>query len=113
MTDPQESQESHESHQEFSRRIGAKESRKLKARQGKDKGMWFGLGAMGTVGWSIVIPTLVGALLGRWLDGRLQGTVSWTLMLLLVGLAIGCLNAYHWVHKQGGTIGRSQDDDKH
>jgi len=107
MTDP------HESHEEFSRRIGAKESRKLKARQRKDKGMWFGLGAMGTVGWSIVIPTLVGALLGRWMDARLQGTVSWTLMLLLIGLAIGCLNAYHWVRKESKTIRRTRDDDQH
>ena len=105
MSDP------HDSHEEFSRRIGAKEKRKLRARCGKDKGMWFGLGMMGTVGWSVVTPTLVGALVGRWLDSRLQDTVSWTLTLLLIGLAIGCLNAYYWVRKASGTIRRRHDDD--
>ncbi len=101
----------HESHEKFSERIGAKEARKLRARKAKGKGLWFGLGTTGVVGWSIVVPTIVGALLGRWLDARLQGTVSWTLTLLLIGLALGCLNAYYWVRKQSGTIRQTEEDD--
>jgi ATP synthase protein I len=97
---------------EFSRRIAAREARKLRARGEKDKGIWFGLGMMGTVGWSVAIPTVLGALLGRWLDARLHDTVSWTLMLLLLGLAAGCLNAYHWVRREGKNIhGADKDDD--
>jgi len=100
------------SHQkEFSRRIEANETRKVRARGEKDKGLWFGLGMMGTVGWSVTVPTLVGVLLGRWLDARYEDTVSWTLTLLLVGLLAGCLNAYHWVRREGDRIRRRGGDD--
>lgn len=98
---------------EFSRRIGASESRKVRARRERDRSLWFGLGMMGTVGWSVAVPTLLGALLGRWLDARYEDTVSWTLTLLLVGLLAGCLNAYHWVRREGGRVRRrNQDDDE-
>jgi ATP synthase protein I len=91
---------------EFSRRIGAKETRKVRARGEKDRSLWFGLGIMGTVGWSVTVPTLVGALLGRLLDARYADTVSWTLTLLFAGLVIGCLNAYRWVRRESDRIHR-------
>jgi ATP synthase protein I len=94
---------------EFSRRIGAKQTRKVRAREEKDKHLWFGLGMMGTVGWSVAVPTVLGALLGRWLDAKLNDTASWTLTLLLIGIAVGCLNAYYWVRREGQRIGRRKD----
>src|SRR5208282_6646774 len=84
----------------FSRQVGAKAERKLKAQRNPAQGVWFGLGMMGLIGWSVVIPTLLGAALGIWLDNRHPGIHSWTLTLLIVGLAIGCLNAWHWVSKE-------------
>jgi predicted F0F1-ATPase subunit len=33
-------------------------------------GVWFGLGMMGLIGWSVAVPTLLGAALGLWLDSR-------------------------------------------
>ena len=71
----------------FSREVGAKAARKLKARRNSTQGVWFGLGMMGLIGWSVVIPTLLGAALGIWLDKRHPGSHSWTLTLLVVGLA--------------------------
>ena len=61
------------------------------------KSVWFGLGMSGLIGWSVTIPTLIGAALGIWVDKHYPSTYSWTLMLLLMGLIIGCLNAWHWV----------------
>jgi ATP synthase protein I len=84
----------------FSREIGAKAARKLKARRNSSRGVWFGLGMMGLIGWSVVVPTLLGAALGIWLDKHHPGSHSWTLMLLIIGLLIGCLNAWHWVRKE-------------
>jgi ATP synthase protein I len=84
----------------FSREVGAKAARKLEARRHATPGVWFGLGMMGLIGWSVVVPTLLGAALGIWLDGHHAGAHSWTLMLLVVGLAVGCLNAWHWVAKE-------------
>ena len=85
----------------FSHEIGVKAARKLKARRKSTHGVWFGMGMMGLIGWSVVVPTLLGAALGIWLDNRYSGSYSWTLMLLLIGLIIGCLNAWHWVLKEG------------
>jgi ATP synthase protein I len=83
----------------FAGEIGAKAARKLKARK-STQGVWFGLGMMGLVGWSVVVPTLLGAALGIWLDNHHPGKHPWTLSLLVVGLAVGCLNAWHWVAKE-------------
>ena len=83
----------------FAGEIGAKAARKLKARK-STQGVWFGLGMMGLVGWSVVVPTLLGAALGIWLDKHHPGKHPWTLALLVVGLAVGCLNAWHWVAKE-------------
>ena len=83
----------------LSREVGAKAARKLRARN-SNQGAWFGLGMMGLIGWSVVVPTLGGAALGIWLDNRHPGRHSWTLMLLVIGLVIGCLNAWHWVDKE-------------
>ena len=62
--------------------------------------MWFGLGMSGLIGWSVAVPTLIGAMLGLWLDRHHPGTHSWTLMLLVIGLVIGCANAWRWVDQQ-------------
>jgi predicted F0F1-ATPase subunit len=37
------------------------------------QGVWFGLGMMGLIGWSVVVPTLLGAALGIWLDAHHPG----------------------------------------
>jgi ATP synthase protein I len=94
----------------LSQEIGAKAVRKLRARRNAGQGVWFGLGMMGLIGWSVVIPTLLGAALGIWLDEHYPGTHAWTLALLMAGLAIGCLNAWHWVAKEDKEIRDEQED---
>ncbi len=83
----------------LSNKIGAKAERKIKARN-STQGVWFGLGMMGLVGWSVVVPTVLGAALGVWMDNQHLGKYSWTLMFLLIGLIVGCLNAWYWVIKE-------------
>jgi len=95
----------------FSREVGAKAARKLKARRNSTQGVWFGLGMMGLIGWSVVVPTLAGAALGIWLDNHYPGGRSWTLALMVLGLAIGCLNAWRWVAKEDKAMREEQEDD--
>ena len=90
--------------------VGAKAARKLKARRNATPGVWFGLGMMGVIGWSVAIPTLLGASLGLWLDKHHSGKHSWTLALLVAGLAIGCFNAWLWVAKEDEAMREEQDD---
>ena len=87
-------------HKPFSEIVGKKAARKLKAKQIDAPGVWFGLGMMGLIGWSVAIPTLLGAALGLWLDRHYPGGHSYTLALLIAGLCLGCFNAWHWVGKE-------------
>src|ERR1700733_1430601 len=94
----------------FSRAIAAKAARKLKARRKPTQGVWFGLGMMGLIGWAVVVPTLLGAALGVWLDKHHSGKHSWTLALLVAGLMIGCFNAWHWVAKEEKAMRDEQEE---
>jgi len=81
----------------LSQKIETKVSLKLKAQRYPAKSVWLGLGMMGLIGWSVVVPTLIGAAMGHWVDKHHPGTHSWTLALLVAGLIAGCFNAWHWV----------------
>jgi ATP synthase protein I len=83
--------------------VGAIVARKLKARDNPAPGLWFGLGVMGVIGWSITVPTLLGAALGLWLDHHHWSSHSWTLPLLVAGLSIGCLNVGFWIARNGNA----------
>jgi len=91
--------------------IGAKATRKLRAKRNGEPGVWLGLGMMGLIGWSVVVPTLMGAALGLWLDKQYPGKHSWTLALLVAGLALGCFNAWLWVAKEDKAIREEQEND--
>ncbi len=81
--------------------VGEKEIRKVRARRTRDRSIWFGLGMFGVVGWSVAIPTLLGLASGIWIDSNYPSQYSWTLMGLLIGLVVGCVNAWYWVTSEG------------
>jgi ATP synthase protein I len=103
-----ETNRSEKSEATLAQQVGAKAARKLKARASPN-GVWFGLGMMGLIGWSVVVPTLLGAALGIWLDSHHPGKHGWTLALLIAGLSLGCLNAWHWVAKESNAIRDGED----
>jgi ATP synthase protein I len=94
----------------LARLIGVKAARKLKARRDPAPGVWFGLGMMGLIGWSVSVPALLGVALGAWLDSHYPGQHNWTLALLVAGLTLGCFNAWHWVAKEDRAMHASGDD---
>ena len=81
----------------FSSRIQEQEARKVKAQSEDKESPWLGLGMFGMIGWSIVVPSLLGTLLGLWLDHHHPVPFSWTLSLLVIGLVTGCVMAWYWV----------------
>jgi len=97
---------------EYSQQVGEMAERKLKAQRHVTQTVWSGLGMMGLVGWSVAVPTLLGAALGFWLDKHYPGGHSYTLMLLAIGVALGCFNAWHWVAKENREI-HQQEEDNH
>jgi ATP synthase protein I len=101
MDDPRRNHERDQ--QRLGEHIGGKEARKLKARR-EPTSIWFGLGMFGIIGWSVSIPTLLGILIGVWIDTSWPSRFSWTLMLLLAGVILGCWNAWHWVAREQQSI---------
>jgi ATP synthase protein I len=95
----------------LSQKIGNKANRILKAQRQSKQSVWFGLGMIGLVGWSVIIPTLLGAALGIWIDENHPSSHALTLPLIIVGLIIGCLNAWHWVKKEEKAMQEEDSDE--
>jgi len=69
-------------------------------RSGRQMSFWQGVGMVGVVGWMVSVPAVAGALLGRWLDNRAASGIFWTLSLLALGLALGCISAWRHVRQE-------------
>ncbi len=82
----------------------------MRARSRGDQSVWFGLGMFGLVGWSVSIPTVLGVALGVWIDLRWPSRYSWTLMLLVIGVALGCMNAWFWLSRERKNLEEEYDD---
>lgn len=92
----------------FSKEVHEREKRKLRRKKDR-RYTWFGLGLFGLIGWSVAVPALVGISLGLWLDRSLTGRYSWTLMLFLLGLGLGCYNGWYWLQREREAIGKQKD----
>jgi len=50
---------------------------------------------LGTLGLLFVVPVIVGAYLGRWLDSLTAGySMRWTLSFIILGVGVGALSVY-------------------
>ena len=100
MSDTESSGSRHENRSDMEQLVGRKERRRLQARRTGDRSVWFGLGMFGVIGWSIAVPMILGITLGLWVDAKVDSQRSWTLMLMVAGLGVGCLNAWTWVRRE-------------
>ncbi len=62
-----------------------------------ERSLWRNLSMIGALGWLIVAPTLLGMLLGRWLDRQFESGVFFSGALIVLGIAIGCYLAWRRV----------------
>ena len=50
---------------------------------------------LGTLGLLFVVPVIVGAYVGRWLDSLSSGySMRWTLSLIVLGVGVGVVSVY-------------------
>jgi len=82
------------------------------ARRTRDRSIWFGVGTFGVVGWTIAMTTLIGVVIGIWIDRRWESSYSWTLTMLFIGLIVGCMNAWYWINKESGLNDDQLDQSK-
>jgi len=73
--------------------------RALWQREG-ERSMGQNLAMIGVLGWTIVMPTLLGIFAGRWLDRHFNMGLFWTLGLLVAGLALGCALAWKRMYSE-------------
>jgi ATP synthase protein I len=67
-------------------------------REDEPRALSVALSVMG-VGWMVVLPTLAGLALGRYLDGRLHTGVTFAAALGALGLVFGCTSAWRWIRR--------------
>lgn len=61
---------------------------------------WRMVGTMSSLGWSLVLPIVGGALLGEYIDRKTGQEFVWTIGLLFGGVAMSLYNLYHIMAKE-------------
>ncbi|RLC84966.1 MAG: hypothetical protein DRI79_12050 [Chloroflexi bacterium] len=62
--------------------------------QERPENFWHLVAQATQLGWNLVVPIVGGVLLGRYLDDLFDKEFTWTLSLLLVGVAVAFNNLY-------------------
>jgi ATP synthase protein I len=75
-----------------------RERRALWRREG-ERSLGQNLAMIGALGWTVVLPILIGIFAGRWLDREFHSGIFWTLGLLFAGVAIGCGLAWQRIQR--------------
>jgi len=94
MTPPADRPQERDRTDGLDRAVRAHRERRDRWRRDGERSIGQNLAMIGSIGWTIVIPTLIGIFTGRWLDRTLASGIFWTLGLLVVGLALGCALAW-------------------
>jgi len=84
-------------------RIQAQQAKRLEAEREPVGSLWRTVAQVGTLGWLLALPPVVGAFVGHLLDVRLETGITWALGLLFLGLLAG--GYFFW-----RTVQEAQDE---
>jgi len=87
-------------HDKMQRAVHLREQRRKRWKKEGERSLWQNLSMVGALGWLIVTPTLLGVLIGRWLDGFFETGVFFSGALIFLGIAIGSYLAWQRVTKE-------------
>ena len=90
-------EEPHEKMQEAARRAAKRDEA---ARNERGPSFAALLGQIGVLGWAIVTPTLVGLLIGHFVDRAFGTGIFFSAPLVMLGAAAGLWTAWRWMHRQ-------------
>ena len=77
--------------------VELRQQRRDEWRRTGERPLWRNLSMIGAIGWLIVIPILLGVLLGRWLDNYFESGIFWSGALIVLGAAVGSYLAWQRV----------------
>ena len=89
-----------ENHERLSEAVKTRQERRERWQREGERSIGQNLAMIGVLGWTIVLPTLLGLFAGRWLDRQFHMGIFWTLSLLVVGLTAGCMLAWRRMHSE-------------
>lgn len=89
-----------EGHKKMHRAVRLREQRSERWKKEGERSLWQNLSMVGALGWLIVTPTLLGVLIGRWLDDIFETGIFFSGALIFLGLAMGCYLAWQRVSKE-------------
>lgn len=78
--------------------VRKRRERRERGRSDADHSLAHDLAMIGVLGWTIVVPALLGIGLGRLLDRTLDTGIVFTAALVFVGISIGCVLAWRRMH---------------
>lgn len=89
-----------EGHEKMHRAVRLREQRRQQWKKEGERALWQNLSMIGALGWLIVVPTLLGVLIGRWLDGIFESGIFFSGALIFLGIVLGCYLAWQRVTKE-------------
>ncbi len=94
------SEPNHEGREEIRKIVRLRESRRDTWRKEGERPLWKNLSMVGALGWLIVVPTLIGVLLGRWLDGLIGTEVTFSGAMTFLGACLGFYLAWKRMNEE-------------
>ena len=86
-------------HRELHRAVKVRERLQRRWEEEGERPLWRNLSMIGSLGWLIVTPALLGILIGRWLDRVFEAGIFWSGTLLFAGTVFGCWLAWRKMHE--------------
>lgn len=89
-----------EGQKKMQRAVRLREERSERWKKHGERSLWQNLSMVGALGWLIVTPTLLGVLVGRWLDRTFETGIFFTGSLIFLGVSFGCYLAWQRVNRE-------------
>ena len=80
--------------------FGAKKIPERKPRKEGERPLWLNLSMIGSLGWLVMIPTLIGVFAGRWLDHRFESGIFFSGALIFAGICVGSYLAWNRMNRE-------------
>lgn len=94
------SEPNHEGREAMREAVRQRQTRRETWKHEGERPLWKNLSMVGALGWLIVVPTLIGVFLGRWIDGMAGTDVTFTGGLTFVGACLGFYLAWKRMNEE-------------
>lgn len=89
-------------HEKMRDAVRLRQERRDQWKREGERSMWRNLSMIGALGWLVVVPTLIGVLVGRWLDGMFETGIFFSGASIFLGVSVGCYLAWRRVNEESG-----------